>query len=545
MKKLILRFSIAIFVLIFISLPVNAQYRTDTFAITNARIVTVSGKTIEKGTIVVRDGLIEAVGENARVPADAKTIDGNGLTIYPGFFDASSSLGIPVTPARQPGQGQAQTQTSNSNYPDGLQPEKVTFDELKAGEEQFEAYRNAGITTALTVNSEGIFNGQSAVINLAGDSVAQMVIRTPFAQHVTYTTLRGGQYPTSLMGTFSALRQIFLDTQRFIEMQRLYAANPRGMKRPEADASLQSLIPVVNGTMPIVFNANSEREIIRSLDFAKEFNLKAIISGGQEAWKVADRLKAQNVPVLLSLNFPERTTAESKDADPEPLQTLRLRVEVPKNAARLKQAGVKFAFQTGGLKNVSRDFLGNAEKTVQNGLSKDDALRAMTLGAAEILGVENRLGSIEEGKIANLVVVRGDVFNKDRKLTHVFVDGKLFAQKETPKTDARPATPNAGTTPNVGGTYQITIEIPGQPLPGTLSLIQQTTVLSGTMQTQLGTSQIKDGKITADGFSFSAIVEYQGQSFDVFVSAKVTGNQVEGTLTSPMGAIPFNGTKNP
>ena len=269
------------------------------------------------------------------------------------------------------------------------------------------------------------------------------------------------------------------------------------------------------------------------------------MSGGQESWKVANRLKAQDVPVLLSLNFPERTTAEAKDADPESLETLRLRVEVPKNAARLKQAGVKFAFQSGGMKNISKDFLGNAEKAVQDGFSKDDAIRAMTLGAAEILGVDNRLGSVEEGKIANLVVVRGDLFNKDRQFTHVFVDGKLFEQKEKPKMDTKPGTGATGATPNVGGTYNITIEIPGQPSTGTLILTQQTSVLSGSLATQFGTSQIKDGKVTADGFSFATTVEVQGQSFDIFVNGKVTGNRVEGTITSPQGAIPFSGTKTP
>lgn len=549
MKKIILRFSVAIFALIFISLSVNAQYRTDVFAITNARIVTVSGAAIEKGTVVIRDGLIEAVGANARIPADAKTIDGAGLTIYPGFFDASSNLGIPVTPPRPPGgQGQAQTQTvaSNSNYPEGLQPETKVFDQLKAGEDQFEAQRNTGITTALTVGSDGIFNGQSAVINLAGDSVPAMIVRTPFAQHVTFTTVRGGQYPGSLLGTFSAMRQMFLDAQRLIELQKLYAANPRGMRRPDADASLQALIPLLTGTMPVVFNANTEREIVRALDFAKEFNLKPIISGGMEAWRVAARLKQENVPVLLSLNFPERTTAEAKDADPEPLELLRLRVEVPKNAARLKQAGVKFAFQSGGIRNLSRDFLGNAGKSVQDGFSKDDAVRALTLGAAEILGVENRLGSIEEGKIANLVVVRGDIFDSNKRILHVFVDGRHFEQKE-PAAPPRPTTPGsaAGTTLNVGGTYQITIEIPGQPMTGTLVLTQQTASLTGSLQTMLGTSPIKDGKVTADGFTFSSTVEFQGQTFDIFVNAKVTGNQVEGTLTSPQGAIPFTGTKTP
>jgi imidazolonepropionase-like amidohydrolase len=547
MKKFILRLSIAIFALFSINFSVNAQYRAEMFAITNAKIVTVSGKTIEKGTIVIRNGLIEAVGENVIVPADAIAIDGTGLSIYPGFIDANSSYGIPLQPPRPlgQGQGQAQTPTSNSNYPDGLQPEKTAFEELRANESQFETQRNTGITTALTVGSDGIFNGQSAVINLSGDTVSTMIVKTPFAQHVSFTTLRGG-YPGSLLGTFSAIRQMFYDTQRLIEIQKLNASNPVGIKRPEADATLQALIPVVNGSMPIVFNANSEREIIRALDLSKEFGLKAIISGGLESWKVADRLKQQNVPVLLSLNFPERTAAEAKDADPENLETLRLRVEVPKNAARLKQAGVRFAFQTGGLKNVSSDFLGNVGKSVANGLSKDDALRALTISAAEILGVEKRLGSIDQGKIANLVVVRGDLFGKEKQFTHIFVDGNLFLQKEKPKVeDRRPNGAPTGELPQIGGKWSVNIEIPGQSMTATYTFVQQGATFSGTMETPLGTTAFSDGKVTPDGFSFSATVDFQGQTFDILVSGKMTGNAVEGTITSPQGVIPFSGTKIP
>lgn len=546
MKNLFLRFSVAIFSLIFISFSASAQYRAEVFAIANARIVTVSGKTIEKGTIVIRGGLIESVGENVKAPADAIEIDGTGLTVYPGFFDSNSTLGIPPQPPRPPGQGQAAGSASNSNYPEGLQPEKRVFDELKANDLQFETQRNTGITSALTVGTDGIFNGQSAIINLTGDSVSTMVVQSPFAAHVSFTTLRGGQYPTSLMGTFSALRQMFLDTQRLIEIQKLNAGNPLGIKRAEVDASLLALIPVVNGSMPIVFNADSEREIIRALDLAKEFNLKAIISGGTESWKAANRLKQQNVPVLLSLNFPERTTAEAKDADPENMETLRLRVEVPKNAARLKQAGIRFAFQSGGIKNVTKDFLGNVEKAVQNGLSKEDAIRSLSLGAAEILGVDNRLGSIDAGKIANLVVVRGDVFDKDRHFTHIFVDGNLYQQKEKPKSeDKKPdAAPN-GNLIQIGGSWNVNIEIPGMPMTATYTFNQQGSAFTGSMQTQFGTTQISSGKVTAEAFSFAATVDFQGQLFDIFVSGKRTGNSIEGTITSPQGAIPFSGTKLP
>jgi imidazolonepropionase-like amidohydrolase len=552
MKNTFLRFSIAIFAFIAFAVSIQAQTRAETFAITNARIVTVSGAAIERGTVVVRDGLIEAVGANLKAPADARIFDGSGLTVYPGLIDGNTNLGLPPAPApRPPGTATtptaAQTPPSNSNYPAGLQPEESAFDGLKSGEAQFETVRNAGFTTALIVSREGIFNGQSAIINLAGDTVSEMALRPAFAEHFSFTTLRTGVYPTSLMGTFSALRQMLLDAQRLQLNRQTYDKNPRGMKRPEADKSLEALLPVLNRTMPIVFNANTEIEIIRAVDLAKEFNLSAIISGGHEAWKVSDRLKANNIPVLLSLNFPKRTATASPEADAESLELLRLRAETPKTAAKLLSAGVKFAFQSGGMTSIN-DFLTNAEKATQNGLSKEAAVRAMTLSAAEIFGLDNRLGSIETGKIANLTVSRGDILSKDKTITHVIVDGRMFEQKEKPKTPTPPRTGSAtqeAATANVGGTYAINIEIPGQATPATLVLTQQGETLTGSIQGQFGSAPLKNGKITAEGFSFSATVEFGGQTIDLDASGKVTGNQISGTITTPQGAIPFSGAKTP
>lgn len=548
MKKIVFAFfaSISLF-----SVSIFAQ----TFAITNVKIVTVSGATIEKGTVVVRDGLIDAVGETAKIPADARVFNATGLTVYPGFFDSNTNLGLPQAPPPQPrGQGggqaaQAAQPTSNSNYAVGLQPEVSAFEKIAATEASFEQQRNAGITTILTVSRDGIFNGQSAVLNLAGDSVAAMSVKSKFAQHITFTTLRTGQFPVSLLGTFAQLRQMFSDAQRLNDWKKSYATNPRGMKRPDADASLEALIPLLNREMPTVFNANSEREIIRSLDFAKEFNLKPIISGGFEAWKVADRLKKQDAIVLLSLNFPKKTTANSAEADPESMETLRLRIETPKGAAKLTQAGVKFAFQSGGMQGLG-DFFVNANKTIESGLSKDNALKSMTLTSAEILGVADRLGSIEVGKIANLVVTNGDIFSKDRAITHVFVDGKFFEQKAPPKPDEKkPTMPTTGEMPKVlqvAGTWSLTIDAPGQSLPVTLILTQQGDKVSGKMEAQqLGGSDIKSGLVTATNLTFDATVNFQGQSLDLSFSGKITGNQISGSVSTPMGAIPFSGVKNP
>lgn len=518
------------------------------YAITNAKIVTVSGSVIEKGTVVIRNGLIESVGTGVRVPADAKVLDGEGMTVYPGLIDTRSSLGIPQTPARPQGGPSAQTQQdeSISKYPEGLRPEVVAASKLKAGEAQFANQRNAGFTTALTIEDEGIFNGQSALINLAGESAAEMIVRSPWAQHVSFRTLRGGNFPSSLMGTFAALRQMFLDARRHAKILEMYEKDPRGMKRPDRDVSLEALIPLLNGEQPIVFNANSEREIIRALDLAKEFGLKAFISGGQESWKVADRLKDQNVPVLLSLDFPKRTLTEHKEAEPETLETLRLRVEVPKNPARLKQAGVNFAFHTGELKNL-RDFFANAREAVTNGLSEADAVRAMTLSAAEIFGVEKQTGSIEAGKIANLVVVKGDLLDEKAAVTHVFVDGKEF---EPPKRPERPAGTAAGNTTgapaNVAGTWNLTIEPPGQTVGATLVLTQQGNVVTGTLSSPVFPSApIRDGRVTANGFSFLVTVSFGGMDIDVTFDGRVTGNEVEGTADTVQGPAAFRGTRTP
>ena len=538
----------------------NAQ----SYAITNARVVTVSGPTIEKGTVVIRDGVIISVGTDVRPPADAQVFDATGLTVYPGFIDSLTNLGLAQTrPAAPIGGGPAaaaaaaaaaqQPPTSNSNYPAGLRPEEAAMTELRAGEAQFDSVRNAGFTTVLTTGRTGIFNGQSLVVNLAGDSVSTMVVKEPFAQHVSFTTL-GATYPQSLLGTFAALRQMFLDARRLQETQRIYAADPKGIRRPASDKSLEALFPAINGQMPVVFNAQNEIQIIRALDLIKELKLKGIIAGGQEAGSISNRLKAANVPVLLSLNFPKRTAAASPDADSEPMDTLRLRAETPKVAGKLAAAGVRFAFQSGALTSIN-DFFANAGKAVEAGLSREAAVRAMTLSAAEILGVNDRLGSIEVGKIANLTLVKGDLFGRDKFVPQIIIDGKVFEQKEPPRPVAggprgqgggqgTAGTPAANAA-NIGGVYSINIEIPGQALSATLTFVQSGSAFTGTMVSQLGTTPFSDGRVSGNNFTFSGAVQFGGANLDITVSGRVSGNEISGTVTTPQGPANFTGTKTP
>jgi imidazolonepropionase-like amidohydrolase len=524
----------------------------DTYAITNARIVPLSGQEIARGTVVVRNGLIAAVGANVAAPADARLIDGAGLTVYPGLIDSNTTLGIPAAAPRPggatggpavvlgpPGQAALPGATApNSSQPAGLQPEVRAEDIVRPGGEQIEAARSAGITSALTAPREGIFHGQSAFINLSGDTPQQMIVRSPVALHVGFTPLRAGGYPGSLLGVFASIRQLFEDAKRYRELNELYERNPRSMRRPGLDRSLAALVPALARQMPVVMFADRQREIERALDLAKEFNLRVIIAGGGEAWKVADRLAAEKVPVLVTLNFPRRTTAPTPEADPDPLRVLRDRVDAPKNPARLAAAGVRFAFQSGGLANMS-DFLANAARAVENGLARDEALRAMTLRPAELFDVDKQLGTIEVGKIANLTVVRGDIFARDRRVTHVFIDGRPV--------ELRPAAQPAGGA-NATGQWALRVRIrPDREDSVTLNLRQEGERLSGGIQGDLGSAQIANASVSPAGeIRFTAPVTYQTQTNEATFVGTVTGNEMRGTV-SVVGGDPgsFNGTRAP
>lgn len=522
----------------------------DTYAITNARIVTVSGPPISSGTVVIRDGLIAAVGANVTAPADARIIDGAGLTIYPGLIDSATSLGIPQpsplpSPSTSPGAGFGQlrqpastTVALNSTQAPGLQPEVLAEDFLRPGGEQIEAARNAGITTALTAPRQGIWMGQSALINLAGDTAQQMIVRSPVALHVGFTPLRAGGFPTSLMGVFAALRQMLLDAQRYREAQQAYERSPRGTRRPDQDRSLAALLPVLDGAMPVVMYADREREIARALDLAEEFNLKVIIAGGLESSRVADRLRDRKVPVLLSLNFPRRTTAALPEADPEPIRVLRERVEAPKVAAKLVAARAKFAFQSGAMTNIA-DFSANLLRAIENGLAREDALRAVTIWPAEILGVSDRLGTIETGKIANLVVTRGDLFDRNRTIAHVFIDGRPV--------DLRPAPPSGIVTAGAlaTGTWTLNVNLGSGDIAATLVVQQEGERLRGSMQGGLGAGEIANASAGPGGdVRFSVPVTFEGQTTEATFSGRMTGNEMQGTVTV-VGRAPgsFTGTR--
>jgi imidazolonepropionase-like amidohydrolase len=242
---------------------------------------------------------------------------------------------------------------------------------------------------------------------------------------------RGGEgYTAALLGGIAFVRQTFIDAQYQQARDHRYQKSPAGMLRPPFDPALDALQPALAARLPVAFEANLQREVLRALNMAKEFHLAPIVTGAQEADLAAAELKAANAKVIVSLNYPVRPRALAPEAD-EPVRELRRRAHAPKAAAGLEKAGVPFAFSSSGLSDAP-DFLRNAARAVKEGLSEQAAVRALTLDAAKIAGAADRLGSLEKGKIGNLVVTDGDLFAERTKIKHVFIDGRLVDLEAVP-----------------------------------------------------------------------------------------------------------------
>jgi hypothetical protein len=328
-----------------------------------------------------------------------------------------------------------------------FRPDQLAANHVRPDAPELTRLASAGITTVLSTPPGVIVKGQSALVNVVAPpddpqigAVADsrrglQIVKTPVALHVEFSNNpRGDGYPASLLGSIAFVRQSFLDAQHQQAEHQRYERLKASVPRPLYDPALDALQPALARRIPVAFEAQEAREIRRALRMAEEFNLDAVITGALEADEVATDLKARNARVIYSLRYPTRPGTLAPDAD-EPLRTLRSRANAPKVPGALEKAGVLFAFASAGLREP-REFVKNASKAVKEGLPSEAAVRALTINAAQIAGASDRLGSLEQGKIANLIVTAGDLFEEKMRLRHVFVDGRPVTIEE-PQQDRR------------------------------------------------------------------------------------------------------------
>ncbi len=400
-------------------------------ALVGGRVLPVSGPALEKATVLLRGGVIAAVGADVAVPAGARVIDASGLTLTPGLIDAFSGIGLPARPAGGPG-GAA------TNAPDPLAAEADVLDRVKLADAL--KARDAGITTALVVAPDGIAGGRSVLLNLAGETAEALVWRQPAALHLHLSTLRR-QYPASLMGTVAWARQALLDARHQQAQWDDYERDPRGKERPRFDASARAWQDVLAGRLPLIVTCSRLNDVRRALALGQEFGVKVVLAGVPQAWEVADLLKKAGRPLLVTTNYdPPRAAGFSFGGGPDEAKEKADIEAAERNPGKLHVAGLRFALVSAH----GRDFVAGIRKAIERGLPQEAALRAVTLGAAEALGIDDRTGSLEAGKAANLVAWSGEPFAKDTKAKLVFVDGERFEPEDKPAAPGGEGRPRAG-----------------------------------------------------------------------------------------------------
>jgi len=399
----------------------NQNGRAGTFAIENARIVTVSGATIDNGTVLIQDGKIAAVGANVSVPSNAEKIDGKGLSVFPGMIDAGTNLGLSEIGLGVPGSvdvAETGDQNANAKAFKGINPHSTHINVTRVN----------GITTVMSYPAGGTIAGEAAVIDLSGATQAEMALVPEFGLVINFPRIStfGGFTPGFGRQTvefseavkrrdkqLDELKQIFRDAENYA---RAKDADAKDNSLPYTPSSirLEPLVPYIRGQKPVIFTADRERDIRGVVKFATEMKLKAIILGGQDAWKVADDLKKNNIPVIFTniYNLPVQ--------DDDPYDYL---FEAPE---KMQQAGVKFAISTGNDGPEIRDLPYHAGLAGAFGLPKEDALKSVTLYPAQILGIADKVGSIEAGKMANIVVADGDILEPRTNIKYLFIAGKLM-----------------------------------------------------------------------------------------------------------------------
>lgn len=427
--------------------PAAEAAKVPSYAITKAKVITVSGAVIDNATVVLRDGVVVEVGLSVTIPKDARVIDGTGLTLTPGLIDAYSGAGMPAArPAGGGGAGGGAAAAAPA--PNPIAPASNIYERVRAADAL--KARDSGITTIVPIPREGLVFGAAAVMDLVGERPEGMVVKNNIALAASLTTL-GQRYPGSLMGTMAFFRQALMDGAYHRAEMAAYEKAPGGRKRPAFDPGLDVWADVASGSTPLLLQTSRVGDLRRAFGLADEFKLKLVLAGNTQAFEEAALLKERKPALLVSVNFdPPKVGGFFGGSDDD-----KDRAEIEsaeKNPGALNKEGIKFALVSG----FANDFLAGIRKAIEKGLPKDAALRAVTLTPAEILGVADRMGSIDKGKIANVVVWSGEPLTKEAKIKMVFVDGELYEPEE------KPAGPPGGGPPRpgeVGGDVRAQIEV--------------------------------------------------------------------------------------
>ncbi|HEX6890537.1 MAG TPA: amidohydrolase family protein [Chryseolinea sp.] len=409
---------------------------TRSYAITQATIVQGPGRKIEKGTVLIKDGLITAVGQNLSIPADAILIKGDSLYVYAGFIDGLSRVAV-----SRPREDLSKEKPKDPGNPTperaGITPQHDVRNYLNPSDKAVEELRAIGFTTAHVVPHGGMLPGNGSVIFLGGSSPDDMVV---VSRSSLYSELTPAErvYPNTVIGVMAKWRELYRQASLTKSYESTYASNRTGIDRPAMDRVLEAFYPVIDKRIPVLFRADKALDLHRVLALQKDLGFALVAVNLKEGWDAIPKIKSSGAKVFLSLELPEEKKEEKKDeksgADSPFTDSLERKALEKRRAdfvalhtgqaSSFQKAGVVFGFAT--LSAKTKDIHANLRRIILAGLTEDQALAALTTSPASLLGLSDRLGSVDAGKVANLVISRKPYFDEKSKVQYVFVDGVMY-----------------------------------------------------------------------------------------------------------------------
>lgn len=520
--------TLTILMVLAVASPASAA-APDVHALTGVRIVVAPGQVIENGTIVLRDGLIEAVGEAVEPPPDARVWEHDGLTVYPGLIETYTVRPWPEEDPAAKAPPEARAASPNPL----LHPER----EMAAFAVDASAdarLREAGFTAAVVAPRGGLLRGRSVLLGLGEAPLRDRILLPRVAQNVTAgATSKKGAYPSSLMGSVALARESFLQAGWYRQALATYRAHP-AQRRPGYDASLEALAPAAAGDEPVVLESEDLLGVLRSARLADELGLDPWLVGSGEEYRrlalVAELAGRLDAPIILPVAFPEAPEVGENPVDVD-LETLRHWKAAPGNPAALRDAGVTVAVTSHRL-DQPKELHGRMARALEAGLSPDDALASVTTVPARLLGMADRLGTVEPGKIANLVVLEGELFREETKIQEVWIDGRRYEVQAFEPPEVEPA-----------GTWDLKVDAGGETIPVTLVLEGEAPTLAGVLQAMGNDIPLSSAQVSGS----SVIIEFDGSSVGMpgtfTMTLEVEGDRARGSGDGPSGPFGISGAR--
>ncbi len=418
-----------------------ADKRPTTYAITNAMLVTAPGQAPVRGSLLVADGIVQAVGATVTVPSHATVIDAKGAWLYPGFIDAWSDYGVPALKPNNDDFFRVQQMKTKADGPgswnQAVRPEFALANVFKTDGEAATKLRALGFTTVHSAPNDGVFRGTGLIAEL-GDGPVQNEVQMPQASmHLAFNKGTSTQaYPGSLMGSISLIRQTLLDAQWYAAAHAKYKANP-SLPKPETNNAFEALNAQLGSKLPTFFQPVANQDILRAAKMFSEFNLpQPIYRGTHYEYELLNELAPLGAAIVLPLELPEAPDVEDPlDANATPLQALRRWEQAPANAYWLTQKNIRVAFSASG--KAADAFYDHLRKTIAYGLTADKALEALTTTPAKLLGIDKEVGTLEKGKRANFILATGNLFAPGGKVLETWVAGRQYKASTTPQAEPR------------------------------------------------------------------------------------------------------------